>query len=166
MHRSCCMEWDSVRHTAERRLQLMGKGALGRKQLTTQGRWMLITQRQCWIRFVSVSWMYHKYNYSKNTILYQVVGWIALCVWPHPKKTPRKQNCGGVDGNPQQAVPEYLSSFIIFFEKRCWMSMWRYVYMNAGTWGDQKVASGSLELELQDAMSCWRWVLRPKLLQE
>lgn len=45
-----------------------------------------------------------------------------------------------------------------------WMSMWRCVYMNVGAWGDQKVASDSLELELQDATSCWRWVLRPKLL--
>lgn len=36
--------------------------------------------------------------------------------------------------------------------------------MNVGAWGDQKVTSDSLELELHDAMSCWRWMLRPKVL--
>lgn len=45
-----------------------------------------------------------------------------------------------------------------------WVSVWRYVYMNAGTWEGQKVVSDSLELEFQLVMSCWRWVLRPKLL--
>lgn len=73
------------------------------------------------------------------------------------KNSPGKQDCGGFDGNLQQAVPKYLSSFIIFFKNDVWMSTWRYVYMNVGARGGQKVASDSLELEFQDAMSCWRW---------
>ena len=60
--------------------------------------------------------------------------------------------------------PSICPVLLFVFKNDVWMSMWRYVYMNVDAWGAQKVASGSLELEFQNAMSCWRWVLRLKLL--